>query len=121
MWVALSARRVRRANPRSAMDGRADAEEPTSTTVETVRPGKALASSQASSAAPGLAGEAQSVVCLEKTSDWLSSSPGTQSGREVLSRKLGEQRRTACGTSGGGRETERIAEWLTVARAEPRR
>ena len=47
MWVALSARRDRRANPRSAVEGRADAEEPTSATVETVRPGKALASSQA--------------------------------------------------------------------------
>ena len=33
--------------------------------------------------APALAGEAQSVVCLEKASDWLSGSPGTQSGREV--------------------------------------
>ena len=95
MWVTSAARRDRRANPRSAVEGRADAEEPTSATVETVRPGKALASSRASSAAPGLAGEAQTVHGLEKASDWLSSSPDTQSGREVLSRKLGEQRSTA--------------------------
>ena len=95
MWVTSPARRVRRADTRVAVEGRADEEEPTSATVETVRLGKALASSQASSAAPGLAGEAQTVHGLEKASDWLSSSPDTQSGREVLSRKLGEQRSTA--------------------------
>ena len=66
-----------------------------SSVVEIVRPAKAEAISLASSSDPALAGEAQTVVCLEKTSDWLSSSPDTQSGREVLSRKLGEQRSTA--------------------------
>ena len=70
---------------------------------------QAVAISVASSRAPALAGEAQSVHGLEKASDSLSSSPDTQSGREVLSRKLGEQRSTACGSSGVGRETERTA------------
>ena len=56
---------------------------PGASAVETVRFGKVAAISLASSMAPALAGEAQSVVCLEKASDWLSGSPGTQSGREV--------------------------------------
>jgi len=80
-----------------------------SSVVEIVRPATAVAISVASSRAPALAGEAQSVHGLEKASDSLSSSPDTQSGREVLSRKLGEQRSTACGSSGVGRETERTA------------
>jgi len=64
MWVALAGR---------------------ASVAEIVRPVKALASSLASSNAPALAGEAQTVV-LEKASDWLSGSPDTQSGREVLVR-----------------------------------
>ena len=65
MWVALAGR---------------------ASVVEIVRPLKAAVISLASSSAPALAGEAQSVHRLEKTSDWLSGSPDTQSGREVLFR-----------------------------------
>ena len=95
MWVAGPARRSvespktlrtdmdRSANEASAR-GASEAEEPGSSVV-IVRPVKALASSLASSNAPALAGEAQTVV-LEKASDWLSGSPDTQSGREVLLR-----------------------------------
>ena len=62
-----------------AVAGRASA-------VEIVRPAKTAAISLANSSAPALAGEAQSVHRLEKASDWLSGSPDTQSGREVLLR-----------------------------------
>ena len=54
--------------------------------MEIVKPAKVAAISLARSSDPAFAGEAQTVVCLEKASDWLSSSPNTQSGREVLFR-----------------------------------
>ena len=123
MWVTSAARRDRRANPRSAVEGRADAEEPTSATVETVRPGKAATSSSASSLAPALAGEAQTFANVEKPNALIRSSPVTVSGREVLPRKLGEQRSSAYIPVGGavGRERDRTAEGLWLRAGAPRR
>ena len=83
---------------------------PASLAVETVRPGKAATSSSASSLAPALAGEAQTFANVEKPNALIRSSPVTVSGREVLPRKLGEQRSSAyvsgggCGWSGEGED-----------------
>ena len=93
---------------------------PASSAVETVRPGKAATSSSASSLAPALAGEAQTFANVEKPNALIRSSPVTVSGREVLPRKLGEQRSSAYfqwGVRLVGRGRGVRNGWLQAARA----